>query len=113
MKTLAHAGDKADILRRLKTVGPESSRHWGRMSAPQMVCHLSDSFRMCLGQKEVRPTNSWLGHTIVKPVALYLPIPWLRGIHTSPELNQECGGTKPTDFAADGAMSDAAWLRWG
>jgi Protein of unknown function (DUF1569) len=139
MKTLAHTGDKAEILRRLKTVGPESSRRWGRMSAPQMVCHLSDSFRMCLGEKEVRPTNSRLDRTIVKALALYLPIPWLRGIHTSPELAQECGGTKPADFAADlaelatllevvttpplrfsgrshpifGRMSDAAWLRWG
>ena len=139
MKTLARARDKAEILRRLKAVGPESSRRWGRMSAPQMVCHLSDSFRMCLGQKEVRPTNSWLGHTIVKPVALYLPIPWVHGILTSPEIDQECEGTKPDDFAEDvkeletlmevvttpplrfngrshplfGAMSATDWLRWG
>jgi Protein of unknown function (DUF1569) len=139
MKTLARARDKAEILTRLKTVGPESSRRWGRMSAPQMVCHLSDGFRMCLGQKEVHPTKSWLGHTIVKPVALYLPIPWVHGILTSPEIDQECEGTKPADFAEDvkeleilmdvvttpplrfngrshplfGAMSDTDWLRWG
>ena len=139
MKTLASAGDKAEILRRLKTLGPESARRWGRMSAPQMVCHLSDGFRMCLGQKDVRPVDSWVWRSIVKPVALYLPLPWPPGILTRPEIDQECGGTRPADFDVDvkeletlldvvtapplhfsgrshpmfGPMSDTDWLRWG
>ena len=35
MKTLARDQDKRDILRRLKTIGPDSTRLWGRMSAHQ------------------------------------------------------------------------------
>jgi hypothetical protein len=139
MKTLAHPQDKAEVLRRLRTVTPDSARRWGRMSARQMVCHLSDAFRMCLGQRDVVPIDSWLWRRIVKPVALYLPIPWPPGILTRPELDQQCGGTKPSDFAEDvrdletlleivttpllrfsgrnhptfGTMSDTDWLRWG
>jgi hypothetical protein len=139
MKTLARARDRAEILNRVRTVRPESVRRWGRMSAHQMVCHLSDSLRMGTGHKPVSRATSVLQRTVVKWVALYLPLRWPAGIPTSPEIDQECGGTRPVDFAADvaqlealfalvtaptrsfdwqvhpifGRMSDAAWLRWG
>jgi uncharacterized protein DUF1569 len=140
MKTLAHPQDKAKILRRLGTVRPESVRRWGRMSPHQMVCHLSDAFRMATGEKAVSPATSLLHRTLVKWIALYVPLPWMSGILTRPEIDQEGGGTRPTDFAADvaqvatfvevittappdtlegvahpifGRMSHSAWLRWG
>ena len=138
MKTLARHRDKAEILQRLRAVRPESARRWGRMSAHQMVCHLSDSFRAVTGQKPVSHAAGPLQRTIVKWIALYLPLPWPPGIATRPEIDQECGGTTPVDFAADvgqleelleqitadsrtfdwephpifGRMSEAAWLRW-
>ena len=109
------------------------------MSAPQMVCHLADAFRMALGQKTAKPRSTLLGRTMVKWVALYAPLPWPSGLLTSEEIDQERGGgTAPGEFAADvaqveallqlvtaparrlehlhpvfGPMSDAAWLRWG
>jgi len=139
MKTLARPRDKAEILRRLGTVSPQSTRRWGRMSAHQMVCHLSDSLRMGTGSKPVSEASSLLQRTVVKWVALYLPLRWPAGILTRPEIDQEQGGTRPAEFAADleelaglmelvtaptrsfewplhpifGRMSDAAWLRWG
>ena len=137
MKTLARQRDKAEILQRLRTVRPESAGRWGRMSSHQMVCHLSDSFRMVTGQKPVSHASGLLQRTIVKWTALYLPLRWPPGILTRPEIDQEAGGTRPIDFAADvselmalvelmtadrsagwqphplfGRMSEAAWLRW-
>jgi len=138
MKTLARPRDKAEILLRLKALHPESPRRWGRMSAHQMICHLNDSFRMAMGQKAVSPATSLLQRTLVKWIALYLPLRWPAGIPTRPEIDQECGGTRPADFAADvaqlealtamvtaparsfqwqshpvfGPLSDATWLRW-
>ena len=138
MRTLARQRDKAEILQRLREVRPESVRRWGRMSAHQMVCHLSDSFRMVTGQKPASHATSLLQRTIVKWIALYLPLPWPAGIPTRPEIDQELGGTRPVDFAADvaqletllelittqprsfewqlhpifGRMSETAWLRW-
>jgi hypothetical protein len=139
MKTLARPRDKAEILRRLRDVRPESVRRWGRMSAHQMVCHLGDSFRMAMAHKPVSHATSLLHRTVVKWIALYAPLRWVPGIRTIPEIDQERGGTRPTDFAADiaqvealmevvtaparsfdwplhpvfGRMSDRAWLRWG
>lgn len=140
MKSLGRPRDKAEILRRLKTVRPGSARRWGRMSAPQMVCHLSDSFRAVMGRLPVSDGSTLLNRTLVKWIALYAPMPWPPHIRTRPELDQaEGAGTAPAEFAADvaalealvevftatprafdrrahpifGAMSDSAWLRWG
>jgi hypothetical protein len=141
VKSLARSEDAAEILRRLRELRPDSARRWGRMSVHQMVCHLGDAFRMATREKPVLETSTVLQRTVVKWVALYAPLPWPSGIHTSPELDQ-CGGgssTAPVDFAADvecaralvdrivreartpswprhpifGRMSAADWLRWG
>lgn len=139
MKTLARERDKDEILRRLQQVRPESAARWGRMSAHQMVCHLSDAFRMATGEKAVSPHTSLARRTLVKWLALYAPLQWPPGLLTRPEIDQYVSGTKPSAFAADvadvaalveritvqaaridwpphpifGRMSAAAWLRWG
>ena len=90
--------------------------------------------------KPVSHATGLLQRTIVKWVALYVPLRWPGGrLLTRPEIDQEAGGTRPGDFAADivelealvemvtsptrrfewhphpifGRMSDSAWLRWG
>jgi hypothetical protein len=140
VKTLASAADKAELLQRLQHVRADSARLWGRMSAPEMVCHVTDSFRMLTGEKEVSHVAHLLNRTVVKWIALYLPAPWPRGrIHTRPEVDPQCRGTRPADFAADvralehvveritalpeawqgrrhpvfGRLTSSAWLRWG
>jgi hypothetical protein len=139
VKTLARQRDKAEILARLKKVRADSVRRWGTMSAHQMICHLTDAFRMGMGQKPASRADGLLQRTMLKWVVLYLPLPWPAGILTRPEIDQQLGGTKPVDFASDvaqlealvevvtaqprrfdwqshpifGRMSEAAWLRWG
>src|SRR5687768_1743814 len=76
MKTLARDRDKADILRRLRTVRPGSAARWGRMSAHQMVCHLTDAFRVVIGQKPVSPATNPFSRTVIKWTALYAPLRW-------------------------------------
>ena len=138
MKTVARHSDKVEILRRLSVVGPDRIARWGRMSAHQMICHLSDSLRMATGEKLVSDASGPLQRTVLKWMVLYLPLRWPAGILTTPEIDQEIGGTRPVDFAADmatlealldrittqperidrrlhpvfGRMSEAAWLRW-
>jgi hypothetical protein len=139
MKTLSRQSDKAEILARLRTLRPDSARRWGRMSAHQMLCHLADWSRMLLGRKPVTGRSGPLQRTALKWFVLYVPVPWPHGVRTSPEIDQECSGARPVDFAADlalaealldevtapsrgldrpphpvfGAMSDAEWMRLG
>jgi hypothetical protein len=137
LKTLSRPRDAADIVRRLRSVRPESVARWGRMSAHQMVCHVADAMRMALGERPVRAATGLRQRTLLKWTVLYLPLPWPAGIVTRPEIDQEAGGTKPADFAGDvaqaeallelvvmprrttwpahpifGPMSHEAWLRW-
>jgi hypothetical protein len=139
MKTLASAPDRVDLVRRLRLVRPDSVRQWGRMSAPQMICHLADAFRMAMAEKDVSPATGLLQRTVIKGIALYAPLRWPPGILTRPEIDQTSGGTCPGDFRSDvadveqllqrmatwtpagpwpthpifGRMSSRDWLRWG
>lgn len=138
MKTLAQEHRRTELVARLRTVRPDSTRRWGQMTAHQMVCHVSDACRMALGEQRVSDASGRLQRTLIKWLALYAPLRWRPGILTRPEIDQQMGGTKPTEFAADvatveallntiaarshtdpwpahpvfGGMSHAEWLRW-
>ena len=137
MKTFADPRDKTDVLERLSRLRPDSRRQWGHMSAHQAVCHMADSFRAVTGQRDVSPATGPLQQTVVKWIALHVPVPWPKGIGTRPEVDQLMHGTCPGDFAVDvadlralveqitapagvtwtahpifGPLSKAEWLRW-
>jgi hypothetical protein len=98
MKSLADPAIQEQIRQRLQTIRPDTQRRWGRMSANQMICHLADSFRRTLGEKDatILPPKKFL-----KWAALWIPIPWPHGFKTMPELDQEIGGTRPVQFDSD------------
>ena len=104
--TLGSAADKQQIIARLQKIQPSSARQWGKMSAPQMICHLADSFRVTTGEKlweltRVQVTPIPMPAWFVKWVALDLPFPWPRGTPTRPEVDSESGGTRPSAFETD------------
>ena len=137
-RTLAHPDCRRAIQQRLRALRPDCAPRWGRMTAPQMVRHLIDCHHMALGELAVTAPETRLPRAFVKWVSLYTPLPWPAGLPTSPELDQEVGGTRPGGFAQDvaaldatmsrlveragrsdwpshpdfGRMSDGDWLRW-
>jgi hypothetical protein len=128
-----------EVLRRLRSLRPDSERRWGRMTANQAVCHLSDSFKSVTGGKRVEFAGSLATRTFVKWFALRVPLRWPKGVPTRPEVDQEKDGTRPVEFERDvaeleslveefaregrdfrgnkhpvfGEMSESDWLRWG
>ena len=140
MKSLANPADRAELSARLARVRADTPRQWGRMTAPQMVCHLSDVFLALMAERPVTsPTLvvPWLRRRLLKLFALQLPLPWPHGVKTRPEVDAEQGGTPPGDFSADvaaleracdrfiqkgparlehylfGPLTRAEWARWG
>lgn len=107
MRTMARAGDQAEILRRLRALRPDCTRQWGRMSPHQMVCHLSDSFLAVTGRKPMSMATGPLQRTVIKWLALYVPVRWPAGVQTRPEIDQTIGGTTPIDFTADVALLES------
>ena len=139
MKTLANAKDKAEIVRRLEAIGPVSRRRWGKMTVAEMVCHLSDGFRVAMSEKTAKPVSNLFTRSMMKWAALRLRFQWPHGVSTVPECEAGVGGTTPSEMERDlrelrellerfskqprkfrfaehpifGKLSDAEWLRWG
>ena len=140
MKSLNKPADRAALLRRLERIRPDTQRRWGRMTAPQMICHLTDSFRGVMGQRvstSASPKLPRWRQRLIKLVALHLPLRWPHGVKTRADVDQERGGTAPADFQNDvaelvrachefatddrapaphylfGPMSRDDWGRWG
>jgi hypothetical protein len=138
MTHLRNIAVRQAILRRLAELAPQSPARWGRMNANQMICHLADSYRAVMGEKPVSPATGMLQRTIVKWIALYVPVRWPKCVPTRPEMEQGVGGTPPAGFARDradlerviqlfadpnhqfqwhhhpifGDMSETEWMRW-
>lgn len=139
-KSLDDPACRQEIVVRIQQIRPETARRWGRMTAPQMICHLRDAFLGVMGDlpMAIPPGFSWWRMT--KPFAFYSPFRWPHGVPTRPELDQVAGaGTPPVEFAADiecllaaiekftaqpraypfrphplfGALSEREWMIWG
>ncbi|MBZ5695769.1 MAG: DUF1569 domain-containing protein [Acidobacteriia bacterium] len=138
MRTLESAADRESIAARISALTSSDRRLWGRMSVHQMVCHLSDAYRLPLGEKSASPATGLLQRTLMKWIALQLPMKWPKGVKTRPEVEQGVGGTAPVEFEQDraellalvrrfceasaslsiahpffGHMTRQEWLRWG
>ena len=140
MKSLYNAECRSDLVVRLQRVRPETPRLWGGMTAPQMICHLDDSFLGVMGEKAMEIPHGFTLWPLVKYIALYAPMEWPKGVPTRPEFDQQAGaGTPPSHFESDvrrllgtmdrfarrprdfqfrphpmfKVMSEAQWMRWG
>ena len=138
MVSIFDSAVRSTLERRVRALRADSPRQWGRMSAHEAVCHMSDAFKMAFGEKAVvaRPTAF---RPMLRFIALRLPMKWPRGVKTLPEVQQGCGGTTPIEFERDrtellallarfsesgerssvkdhpifGPMSTAQWGSWG
>ncbi|HEY6490060.1 MAG: DUF1569 domain-containing protein [Terracidiphilus sp.] len=139
MRTINDAECKAEILARIGRVRPETARRWGKMTAGQMICHLSDSFCSVMGERPMSIAPGFSLWRLTKGIALHAPMRWPKGVRTPAYLDQEMGGTPPAEFGADvstlcagiekftqqprafafcphplfGAMTEREWMRWG
>ena len=92
---------REELLSRLDGLRPDAERAWGRMSPHQAVCHLSDSFKACLGDRPLTMRPLDLQRRIMRFTAFTLPLPWPKGVPTSAKVDAEKGGTPPGDFTED------------
>jgi hypothetical protein len=101
MQTLESTVDYHTVETRLSALTPSDQRLWGKMSPHQLICHLSDSYRLPLGEKTASAATSFVQRTLVKWIALNSRLRWPKGMPTRPEMEQGHGGTVPTIFDED------------
>jgi Protein of unknown function (DUF1569) len=127
----------AQLIGRLENLRPDTPRRWGKMSAGEMLCHLSDVSASVLGRAGSPPGKP--PRRLLKWIALYSPFPWPKGkVKTPRRTDPQIEGTRPGDFEPDrqraveglkalastpaaglpgdhflfGAMSPSDWRRW-
>lgn len=131
---------KAEIVERVRGLVPNAARKWGKMTAQQMACHLTDSYLLAMGERTASSKSNFFSKTVMKFGALHVPMQWPKGVPTMPELDQAAGaGTPPAVFETDkgellriidrftamprefrfaphpmfAEMSEWEWMRWG
>jgi len=139
MRTLAKSADLATLRVRITALTPTDTPRWGSMTVAQMVVHLRDAFCVPLGERSVTrpPSVPPIPVSLYRWLALNFPRKWPQGVPTTPEMDQQIGGTSPAGFDADrtalfaklgqfvqatgpwsphpmfGALTQAQWMRWG
>lgn len=140
MKTLTDPQSREELHTRLAHIRPDTQRLWGKMTAPQMVCHVTDAFLGIMGDKTMEVPRGFTFWPMMKGLVLYMPMKWPQGVATRPEFDQCHGqGTPPAHFEADmrtllatiekfsaqprsfqfrphpmfKEMSEKDWMRWG
>ena len=140
MKTLSDPNCRQELVARLAHIRPDTPRLWGKMTAPQMICHVTDAFLGIMGEKPMEVPRGFTFWPFMKTLVLYAPMKWPPGVPTRPEFDQCAGGgTPPAQFDADlrnllatlekfsaqprsfefrphpmfKVLSERDWMRWG
>src|SRR5579871_4176589 len=102
MKELSCPNCMRELVGRLKRMRPDTPRLWGKMTAPQMICHVNDAFLGVMGEKAMEIPGGFSLWAMTKYLALYAPMQWPKGVPTRPEFDQCAGaGTPPAQFESD------------
>ena len=97
MRTLFDPDTRSSVHDRIDRLKPESERRWGKMHAPQMVCHVADQLRVALGDIETESSPGVLRFKPLRQVMVFW-MPWPKGrIETAPEMLT----TAPSDWRHD------------
>lgn len=88
----------------MERLTPQSARQWGRMTPHQMVCHLSDAFRMASGERASKAADNFFMRQVIRRVALHTSMTWPKGVKTMAEADQEGIGTRPVEWDGDLAI---------
>lgn len=88
---------RSELLARLRSLSPQARPGWGRMTAPQMVAHLSDQMRHTLGDSACQLRGGPLRWAPLRHAVIYW-VPWPRGRLKGPP---EAFLTQPTSWNAD------------
>lgn len=101
MNTMHHEATRRAIHARASRIAPVTAPLWGRMNAPQMLVHITDSMRMAAGALAVRPKRLFVRLPVIKQLIIYV-VPLPKGMPTAPELQAR------VPAAWDGELRDFA-----
>lgn len=98
MKSVFDPAARAALAARMERIPPDRAPLWGRLTAPKMLCHVSDSLRAALGELPVTSKGkAFFANPAVRWLLIHA-LPWPKGkTQTAPEMLT----AQPTEWAAD------------
>ncbi len=84
-KTLWNESDRLELLGRVERLRPDMHPVWGKMSAMEMMSHLTEWMRMASGELKLEPRRKFIRYPGIKHLIIYW-LPWPKGVPTAPEL---------------------------
>ena len=78
MKTIFDETTRTEILQRFNELTPDRRPSWGKLTAPQMLAHVSDQLRMALGDIATSHASGFLGSRPAAWLMIYV-LPWPKG----------------------------------
>jgi len=110
MPTLLRARDREAMVQRLRSLTPQHQRRFGKMTAPQMLCHVSDQMRVALGDLPTRSFGGFLSGQLIRWYAIHTPGPWPKGkVKTAREMLT----AQPAAWDADVQACETLIARFG
>jgi len=96
-KNLFQESVQRELAERLSKLQPDSPRQFGKMTAPEMVCHLKDSLDVATGVRPAKSKNSFMANPVIRLLIMYV-VPWPKGkAQTVPEMQV----TRPGEWSSD------------
>lgn len=96
-RTIFNPTDREALLARLDRLTPDAKARWGRMTPQRMLCHLSDSIRVGIGEIPAEFKKGPLANPIARWLLAYV-VPFPKGrAETAPEMLT----TQPSEWQAD------------
>ena len=99
---------RQELVERARRLHADAKPRWGRMTAPQMVVHVTDSLRSSLGELSVKPRQMVVRFSPLKELVIYL-LPMPHNVPTAPELLAR----QARDLATEMAELEAKIVEFG
>ena len=113
MPTLFDAQQREYQINRLKKLTPGTKPAWGKLTAGDLLPHLTDPFRTAFGEYEALPKKSFFTTRFGKWLLIYGMKQWPKSPPTHPKYNIEKEGRRGTNFEKDRAELFATIERFG
>jgi hypothetical protein len=98
MKSLWNRQIHDVVIQRVARLTPDRAAHWGKMTCPQMVVHVTDAFDMYCGDLKVGFKSTPIQYFPLKHAFLYvLPMP--KNVPTARELKLRAPGEWDAEMA--------------
>ncbi len=98
-RTIFDQTSRDSLIARLDRLTPDVNARWGEMTSQRMLCHLSDSVQVGMGEVPAQQKHGHLANPVARWLVAYV-IPFPKGRKTAPEMLSSSPGEWQKDLGS-------------